>query len=52
MSQVTSFTFFLQNWFGTVIKDSVTKFANLLDFQILSNFIIVNSYLTEDYVKL
>ena len=51
MSWVTSFIFFLQNWSSTIIQDSATKFANFLNLQISSNFIIVNSYLTEDYVK-
>ena len=51
MSWVISFIFFLQNWSSTIIQDSVTKFAKLLNLQISSNFVIVNSYLTEDYVK-
>ena len=51
MSWVISFMFLLQNWSSTIIQDSVTKFAKLLNLQISSNFVIVNSYLTEDYVK-
>ena len=47
---ITSFIFFLQNWSSTIIQDSVTKFAYLLNLHISSNFLIVNSSLTKDYV--
>ena len=52
MSWVTSFIFFDSiDLASTIIQDSVTKFANLLNFQISVTFIIVNSYLTEDYMS-